>query len=396
MPALIRVTPRNPARPVATAASRKTVSPANVAAALRATTQTTASTVGGLPTARDLYLAMRDPNSSLTVQTLLARLKQAGNASLPILEKALKSESPELSQMAATALCEIGTAEAAHLLLETIAEETDPSWKESLEAILAAWSDPRAAEVFVGALHNNRDAHLRQVIAGVLAPLLTGEMAEPLLQQFSKAGADTDFRLGVAETLSLTQSEAVASVLASYLNSIAGDEAIRLLGDAAARIGNRAVTAAILNAYRRIGNNENLDTFLKIISKITNPDSVSAFAEALGRPDDQTNTWKLAAAGLSRFGTPDAIDALLKEARNAPGDSERQQVLVHELSSVGNPDSLQHLVNAYTANQADATLAQALAQAILNCGEAAILKQFGDQLGQEYIAQFKKLLEPPK
>jgi HEAT repeat protein len=390
----IRVAPKGGKKAGVTSSTRETSSSGHVAE-LSAETEA-ALLASGLPTVRELQLALLDRSASPSLQTLLARLKEAGNEALPILGQALKSDSRDLRLRAATTLSDIGTSEAARLLIGAIGEETESAVRQRFESVLAAWSDPRGAEALVDGLQNCDDPRLRDALASALAPMLNAENTGALLQQFNRPDADANFRRGVAATLARARSEAVGLALATYLDSVADDTAIRYLGETAAEIGDHAVVAALLNAYRRVGNDENFDYFLNALGNVTNPAAVSAFAEALGRPDDQTDTWRIAAVGLSGMGTPEAVDVLVKEARNAQEDSERRKALVGELSRIRNPDSLDRLVNDYVAVQTDAAIARALAQAILNIGEEAILKQYGETRGQEYINKLKQSLEPEK
>ncbi|MBM3333352.1 HEAT repeat domain-containing protein [Candidatus Sumerlaeota bacterium] len=341
-----------------------------------------------------LRAAVLDKAATAAREATLDRLRQAGYASLPAFGEALQSSSPEVRQKAATALRDIGTADAALLLMEAIATESDPARKRELEEVLATWSDPQAAQVFLEALSQCHDERSREVIARALAPFLTHEMAAVLLQQFNRAGQNADFRLAVAEALSRARPDAVSMALADYLNSTSDEAAIRYLADAAAKTGTHAVAVAVLDMYRRMGTDKNFELFMRAIGGITDPRAVSAFAEALGRHDDQSDVWKIAAVGLSSFGTAEAVDVLVKEARLAQEGSERRQRLIDEIARVKNPSALENLVKAYDVNEQNQPIARALAQAILNCGEDMVLKQYGEEKGQEYVRRFRQLLEP--
>ena len=70
---------------------------------------------------------------------------------MPTLAAALDSGTTETRRLVAGVLVQIGTADAARLLLKAIAAEENPELRRNLEGALEEWKDPHGAEAFAEA-----------------------------------------------------------------------------------------------------------------------------------------------------------------------------------------------------------------------------------------------------
>lgn len=258
-------------------------------------------------------------------QAALAAIRQFATnnpASFPDLLSLLKSGDPDLSTLGAEGLASLGTKEAATELISAIQNSQPGASKRQLSAALANFSNPDAAELFLGLMGSVQDRELAAAAQTALGNSANAAVLQEIAQRY-QSSSNADERDSLIAALRHSQSPQCVDALLAILNAQKVVSSTEPLGLAVAdTLGIIGTTNAVGPLFAYLGNLRPGDTspVYDSIGRVSNPESLQLIASvAYGQVPGSTLYSRMAAVqALGNYSSNLVSPALTWLVQNDP------------------------------------------------------------------------------
>ena len=258
-------------------------------------------------------------------QAAIAAIRQFATntpASFPELSALLKTGDPDLAMLGAQGLASLGSKEAAAELISAVQNAQPGATKRQLSAALASFSNPDAANLFLGLMGSPQDRELAAAAQSALGNSANAAVLQEIVQRYQASSA-ADERDGLVAALRYSQSPQCVDALLAILNAQKVVSATEPLGLAAAdTLGIIGTTNAVSPLFAYLGNLGPSDTspVYDSIGRISNPEALPLITSiAYGQVPGSTLYSRMAAVqALGNYSSNLVSPALTWLAQNDP------------------------------------------------------------------------------